>query len=64
MFEQCLKAAEVMRVILNRFQEVTEYRTLPYLADTKILNIGLESIYGTPGNPENEIKRTPGPKNK
>jgi hypothetical protein len=64
MFEQCLKAAEVMRVILNRFQEVTEYRTRPYLTDTKILDIGLESIYGTPGNPEHEIKRTPGPENK
>ena len=41
-FVQCLKAAEVMRVILNRFQEVREYRTRPYLADTKILDIGLE----------------------
>jgi two-component system sensor histidine kinase/response regulator len=51
MFEQCLKAAENMREILNRFQEVREYRTLPYLADTQILDIGLESIYGTPDPP-------------
>jgi len=48
MFEQCLKAAEIMKGILNKFQEVREYRTRPYLADTKILDIGLESIYGTP----------------
>jgi DNA-binding NtrC family response regulator len=44
MFEQCLKAAENMRVILNKFHEVREYRTRPYLSDTKILDIGLESI--------------------
>jgi hypothetical protein len=37
-----------MRTILNKFQEVREYRTRPYLADTKILDIGLDSIYGTP----------------
>ena len=48
MFEQCLKAAETMKMILNKFQEVREYRTLPYVADTKILDIGLDSIYGTP----------------
>lgn len=63
MFEQCLKAAEVMKVILNRFQEVREYRTRPYLADTKILDIGFESIYGTPGITENEIELTPRPEN-
>jgi FixJ family two-component response regulator len=55
MLEQCLKAAETMRVILNRFQEVREYRTRPYLADTKILDIGRESIYGTPGISKDEI---------
>jgi DNA-binding NtrC family response regulator len=48
MFEQCLRAAEVMRTILGKFQEVREYRTLPYLAEAHILDIGLESIYGTP----------------
>lgn len=48
MFEQCLKAAEVMKTILNKFQEVRQYRTLPYLAETHILDIGLDSIYGTP----------------
>ena len=48
MFEQCLKAAESMKMILNKFQEVREYRTLPYIADTKILDIGLDSIHGTP----------------
>jgi two-component system sensor histidine kinase/response regulator len=48
MLEQCLKAAEIMRTILNKFQEVREYRTRPYLADAKILDIGLDSIYGTP----------------
>jgi DNA-binding NtrC family response regulator len=52
MFEQCLKAAENMRVILNKFQEVREYRTRPYLADIKILDIGLESIHGTPEIPK------------
>jgi DNA-binding response OmpR family regulator len=48
MLEECLKAAEIMKLILDRFQEVREYRTRPYLADTKILDIGLKSIYGTP----------------
>ncbi len=54
MIEQCLKAAENMKVILNKFQEVTEYRTRPYLADTKILDIGLESISGTPEIPKDK----------
>jgi len=56
MFEQCLKAAEVMKTILNKFRQVREYRTRPYLADTKILDIGLDSIYGTPGAPEDTNK--------
>ena len=47
MLGQCLKAAEMMRTILHKFQEVHEYRTRPYLADAKILDIGLGSIYGT-----------------
>jgi DNA-binding response OmpR family regulator len=54
MFEQCLKAAENMKVILNKFQEVREYRTRPYLADTQILDIGLESISGAPETPKDE----------
>jgi len=54
MFEQCLNAAEIMKMILNKFQEVREYRTRPYLADTKILDIGLESIYGTPEIPKDK----------
>ena len=41
MLEQSLKAAEMMGTILHKFQEVREYRTLPYLADVKILDIGL-----------------------
>jgi DNA-binding NtrC family response regulator len=41
MLEQSLKAAEMMGTILHKFQEVREYRTLPYLADIKILDIGL-----------------------
>jgi two-component system sensor histidine kinase/response regulator len=49
MLEQCLRAAEMMRMILNKFQQVSEYRTRPYLADAKILDIGLGSIQG----PEN-----------
>jgi DNA-binding response OmpR family regulator len=49
MLEQCLKAAEMMRLILNKFQQVNEYRTRPYLADAKILDIGLGSIQ----SPEN-----------
>jgi hypothetical protein len=36
-----------MKMILNKFQEVREYRTLPLLEDFKILDIGLDSIYGT-----------------
>jgi DNA-binding NtrC family response regulator len=48
MLEQCLKAAERMKTILNKFQQVREYRTRPFLADTKVLDIGLGSIYGTP----------------
>jgi two-component system sensor histidine kinase/response regulator len=54
MFEQCLRATENMKVILNRFQEVREYRTRPYLADTQILDIGLESISGTPEAPKDK----------
>jgi DNA-binding NtrC family response regulator len=49
MFQQCLGAAEMMRTILNKFQQVSEYRTRPYLADAKILDIGLGSIQ----SPEN-----------
>jgi DNA-binding response OmpR family regulator len=49
MLEQCLRAAEMMRMILNKFQQVSEYRTRPYLADAKILDIGLGSIL----SPEN-----------
>ena len=51
MFEQCRKAAEMMKTILNKFQQVREYRARPYLADTKLLDIGLDSIYGTPEAP-------------
>jgi len=47
MLQQCLRAAEMMRMILNKFQHLREYRTRPYLIDAKILDIGLESIYGT-----------------
>jgi DNA-binding response OmpR family regulator len=63
MLEQCLKAAEIMKVILNKFQQVREYRTRPFLDDLKILDIGLGSIYGTPGISEDDIKHTPGPEN-
>jgi DNA-binding response OmpR family regulator len=48
MLQLCLKAAEMMRTILNRFQQVSEYRTRPYLSDAKILDIGLDSICGAP----------------
>ena len=44
--KQCLRAAEMMSMILRKFQQVREYRTRPYLADSKILDIGLDSIYG------------------
>ncbi len=54
MFEECLKAAETMTIILNKFQEVREYRTRPYFADTKILDVGFDSIYGTPKTPEDK----------
>jgi K+-sensing histidine kinase KdpD len=55
MLEQCLIAAENMKMILNKFQQVREYRTRPFLEDFKILDIGLDSIYGTPGISEDEI---------
>jgi len=42
-------------MILNKFQQVREYRTRPFLEDFKILDIGLDSIYGTPGISEDEI---------
>jgi DNA-binding response OmpR family regulator len=63
MLEQCLKAAETMKMILNKFQQVREYRTRPFLEDFKILDIGLGSIYGTPGNSEDETNHPPRPEN-
>jgi len=63
MLEQCLKAGEMMKRILNKFQQVREYRTRPYLEDFKILDIGLDSIYGTPGISKDEIEHTPRPEN-
>ncbi len=64
MLEQCLKAAEYMRVILVKFKEVREYRTRPYLADIKILDIGLDSIYGTPDIPDDKERPYQGPAKK
>ena len=58
MFEQCLKACKMMKMILNKFQQVREYRTRPFLEDFKILDIGLDSIYGTSGISEDEIEHT------
>ena len=43
MLEQSLKAAEMMRTILKKFQQVREYRTRPYL-DDKIIEIDLGSV--------------------
>ena len=63
MLEQCLKAGEMMKMILNKFQQVREYRTRPYLEDFKILDIGLDSIYGTPGISKEEIEHTSRPEN-
>ncbi len=54
MLEQCRKAGEMMKIILNKFQQVREYRTRPFLEDLKILDIGLGSIYGAPGISDNE----------
>ena len=51
MLEQCLKAAEMMKMILNKFQQVREYRTRPFLEDTKILDIGLDRSTALPGSP-------------
>ena len=48
MLAQCRNAAAAMKMILNKFQQVREYRTRPFLEDFKILDIGLGSIYGTP----------------
>ncbi len=45
MLRHCLKAAEMMRMILNKFRQVSEYRTHPYLPDTNILDIGLGTIH-------------------
>jgi DNA-binding response OmpR family regulator len=53
-FRQCLGAAEMMRTILNKFQQVSEYRTRPYLADAKILDIGLGSLGNTSQSPEDK----------
>jgi DNA-binding response OmpR family regulator len=64
MLQQCLKAAEMMRMILNKFQQVSEYRTHPYLPDIQILDIGLGSIYGTPWISDNEERHKPGPAKK
>ena len=55
MLGQCLKSAKTMKMILNKFQQVREYRTLPFLEDFKILDIGLDSIYGTPGISEDDF---------
>jgi two-component system sensor histidine kinase/response regulator len=49
MLHHCLRAAKEMKTLLNKFREVHEYRTRPYLDDAKILDIGLGSIYGTAG---------------
>jgi DNA-binding response OmpR family regulator len=59
MLQLCLKAAEMMRTILNRFQQVSEYRTRPYLSDAKILDIGLDSICGAPEIPEDKDRYKP-----
>jgi DNA-binding NtrC family response regulator len=61
MLQQCLRAAEMMRMILNKFQHVQEYRTRPYLADAKILDIGLGSIYGTSQSPADDNESDPNP---
>jgi DNA-binding response OmpR family regulator len=61
MLQQCLQAAEMMKMILNKFQQVNEYRTRPYLDDEKILDIGLESIYGTSPAPGDGAKGKPKP---
>lgn len=61
MLQQCLRAADMMRVILNKFQHVREYRTRPYLADAKILDIGLGSIYGTSQSPGDKDRSEPNP---
>ena len=61
MLQQCLQAAEMMKMILNKFQQVNEYRTRPYLDDAKILDIGLESIYGTSPGPGDGTKGQPKP---
>ena len=61
MLQQCLRAAEMMKMILNRFQQVNEYRTRPYLDDAKILDIGLDSIYGAPAESKEGEKDEPKP---
>ena len=63
MLGQCLKAAETMKMILNKFQLVREYRTRPFLENIKILDIGLDSIYDTSGISGSEIKPKPKPEN-
>ena len=44
-----------MKIILNKFQQVREYRTRPFLEDVKILEIGLDSIYEISGISEDGI---------
>ena len=64
MLQQCLQAAEIMKTILNKFRQVNEYRTRPYLDDAKILDIGLETIYGTSPGREDGSKGKPKPENR
>jgi CheY-like chemotaxis protein len=63
MLEQCLKAAEMMKMILEKFRQVREYRTRPFLDDFKILDIGLDSISGRPEIFKGESRHTPRPQN-
>ncbi len=59
MLEQCQKAADTMKIILKKFQRVREYRTRPFLEDFKILDIGLDSIYGTSEISKDEHRSMP-----
>lgn len=44
-----------MKMILNKFQQVGEYQTRPFLEDIKIVGIGFDSIYGISGISEDGI---------
>ena len=40
--EECLQLAKWMQNVINKFQQIEQYRTQPYFSDSHILDIGLD----------------------